>query len=144
MPKNPIRIEEKVALMPATRVKPKYPFWPVTFRSVTAPEAVNVTFGDAADSEEFQVKASLVSLSVQGLSLPNAFCLEFDKPVSTLRKESAAFDNAITSFSTLGNTSNLILETSKFSVVCYRPVCVSADQRYANFFFKQGPDVWTV
>jgi len=144
MTKNPIQIEEKVALMTAARVKPRYPFWPVTFRSVTTPEVVNVIFEGAEDAEEFQTKAALVFLSVQGLSLPNAFSLEFDKPVSTLRKESAAFDSAIASFSTLGNTSNLILETSNFSVVCYRPVCVSADQRHANFFFKQGPDAWPV
>lgn len=139
MPKKPVQVEEKIAALQPPQPKKKYSFWPLKFREVTAPEKVTLHFA-AASSEEFSLKADLVFLKIQGDSLPNYFCLEFDKYELSNCSSSKAFETLVDNFSRLGNTSDLTVETAEFSVVCYRPICTSREQRYANFCFKRSQD----
>lgn len=142
MKKKPVQIEEKIALAPAKpKAKPAYDFWPLSKRTLETSQRVTLKCCLSSQDKELSLKADLVFLNIQGDNCPNFFSLEFDKPIAKLAKESNAFESFVSNFSKLGNTDNLMIETDEFTVTCYRPICVSWEQRYANFCFKRGPDL---
>ena len=134
---EPIQVEKKVAVDPIKKVKPTYDFWPIRFRSVARPEKVTIYF-NTGEVEEFSLKADLVFLQIQGDALPNYFCLEFAAATTASEKDASALRSLQDNFTKLGNTHNMTIETDEFSVVCYRPVCISREQKYANFCFKRS------
>lgn len=136
MTKKPAASADKIA---AIENKKTYDFWPLHSRALNEPLTVTLKCNLPSIEDQFCIQTQLVFLNIQGDNFPNFVSVELPENVEKLASKSESFAAFKQAFSTIGNTINLLIDTGKFCVNCYRPVCINWDYKHALFCFKRGP-----